>query len=199
MKKILLGVLLVLFVVGCAQPMEQTPADETTDQGDTVVVNTGETTDAGTSGSDMVDIAEAFDGTRPFKCTAELEGRDFTFMQKGTKQRSEVHVEELGSTLVSIFDAKIVHTWDPQTKEGMKMDIEKINQMAEEIGKEELPEEPFTAEKLQEEMPDINCVYIDIADSKFEIPSDVEFEDLTETMEQLMNLAKDFEQNQVTE
>lgn len=79
-------------------------------------------------------------------------------------------------------------------KNGMKMDMKKMEEMAQELGEEASEEEPDTWEDmisdLDEQNADYDCREKRIFASDFEVPTDVVFQDLGGFMEGMADMSK---------
>jgi hypothetical protein len=85
----------------------------------------------------------------------------------------------------SLTVGDMMYMWGAKT--GMKMDLKKMEQIAEDLGEEANEEEPDTWEDMvsdwDEQNIDYKCTEKRFSDADFTAPSDVEFQDLTAFME----------------
>ncbi|MEA2007193.1 MAG: hypothetical protein U9O20_03495 [Patescibacteria group bacterium] len=182
MKKItifVLAVFLVLVLTGCSKKQ----------QGQNTSGGSGEQTskqEQKKEGSSIIeDIKDAMSSGKKMKCT-------YTVTQGENVMQSEAFVEGdrykvtttfNGQGTKMIFDGKDTYTWTDQSKQGMKMTTECMENIVEDVedtAGEMEEDENFHAENPFENAVDVKCEKVGSID--FSIPSDVEFVDQCELM-----------------
>ncbi|MBW3013150.1 hypothetical protein KY340_02995 [Candidatus Woesearchaeota archaeon] len=158
--------------------------------GEKAVKETGQVTEekkGETPMSLVTDMAKAFMLNVPYKCEYNIEGVNSVSYIKGETRIRTTTTTPQGSNEALVRD-DMMYNWNPDTKEGFKLKFDK------EI-KEGMPEgtKPVGAAALKEQAVNVKCDPAKFSDEMFEVPTDVEFQDMTELMKQAQELAKQFE------
>lgn len=124
------------------------------------------------SGGFVGSLTDALKVGRALECTAEIEGNTSTFYIKGGKLRGEATYE--GKKVGYIFRDNCFYYWQEDESQGMKMCWEEEEEAAN------------WEENLEAASKEWNCKPKTISDSMFNLPSGVEFLDLSEYMQQYM-------------
>jgi hypothetical protein len=145
----------------------------------------------------LTDLAAAIASGVGYRCDVTVEDLEYgtvssmTSWVKGENMRIEYSDNE-GNMFYQIIKDNIAWWWNPVDKTGMKI----------ELPEEEEVEEPegfsgYTTESLDDQYKGSwNCQPSSVDSSKFNVPTDVEFIDLSELMEQMMQDLPDMEQYQ---
>ncbi len=180
MKKIyaiLLLLVVIMSIVGCKQAAEQNTGNEAEEQ--TV------------TGS----LESLMERSTPMKCTWDVsvqgESASGVLFVKGEKFRSEVSVPE--GTMYSLSDGEYMYSWSDLQEQGIKMNLEKLEEMGGEMETETPETEELHMQNLDTEY-NYRCTPWVVTESNFVPPSDVEFMDYTAMMEQMHQMAEDLEQ-----
>ncbi|NTW46329.1 MAG: hypothetical protein HGB18_04755 [Candidatus Moranbacteria bacterium] len=110
------------------------------------------------------------------------------------RDRYRTEVGTPAGDMISLFDGKAMYSWTKGGKQGMKMDIECMKRLGEEVPKGEERQEPTSGgyespQEALENIPNIACsVTADSID--FSVPSDVTFADQCEMMKGMLDKAK---------
>ena len=161
MKKLLLVLLVVSLLVLSACGGEKTVKEEK-----------GETT-----ASLVTDMAKAFMLNVPYKCEYTMEGITATTYMKGEKRIKTMTVTPQGSA-ESIIRDDMLYSWDPNSKKGIKMKLEKQDMPSQDMPK-------VSPEYIKEQAMNVKCSPAKFGDEMFEVPTDVEFQDMTELLKQM--------------
>jgi len=163
MKKILFAIMLLVLLVGCGKngTTEQTTATKTSD----------------ISGMDRADV---FNTGKEAKCTAKIEGNSAVFYVKNGKERVESSTPS-GDSVV-IFDGKMMYAWDAETKQGVMMDLEKMDKISESSTTET---EVRDVGEMNKMAADVKCQAAKVSDDMFVPPSDVQLIDMVKLAEQM--------------
>jgi len=114
------------------------------------------------------------------------------FSVQGEKYRSEVETE--AGKFISVSDGKIVHTWNSETKEGTKVDLNCVKDL--EISAPEGSENDYeystykSSEDIVDNATEIDCKPVSLID--FSIPADVSFIDQCEMLKNAQEAMKKF-------
>jgi hypothetical protein len=128
-----------------------------------------------------------------YKCTFE-DTQDGTTTSgeiyiAGKKFRSNLVVKQDGKVMEmhSLSDNTWMYTWGDMMETGMKMNIEEMEKLGEDVSGENVPGKTVTAKDTAgyTEQNDFRCKPWVVDNSKFKLPNDVEFVDLTETLNNL--------------
>ena len=114
-----------------------------------------------------------------YKCTYTIEeGMKVTTYVKNGKMRTEIPLEG-GDTNISLYTDNKVYQWSDKEKEGFFISVEEAkNQPGTEVqDPDEYLEEIKNKYKL-------DCKNIDVSDSLFTLPKDIEFQDLSQSLNQ---------------
>lgn len=169
MKRLLIVILALAFLTACASTQPGAAPADSGDSGDELNID---------------DISEAFTSNIPVKCTVNIEGSMAELWLKGESYRVEASAE--GQKAVSIFNGRMMYTWEETSKQGFMMDLDKMKELAEEMGEEPPETGGYTKDDLEALGKDVRCTRTNIPDSMFAKPSGIQFQDMTEMMEQMM-------------
>lgn len=114
-----------------------------------------------------------------YRCTYTIEnGIQVTTYVKNGKMRTEIPLEG-GDTNISLYTDNKVYQWSDKEKEGFFISVEEAkNQPGTEVqDPDEYLEEIKNKYKL-------DCKNIDVSDSLFTLPKDIEFQDLSQSLNQ---------------
>ena len=129
----------------------------------------------------------------PLKCTwdasVEDESASGVVYVKGEKFRTEISNSE--GSVYSISDGTDMYTWTDFQKDGFKMNLEKLKEMGNDV-ETDVETEDVEFQSLDAEY-NYRCLPWVANENKFVPPSDVEFVDYTELMEQMQEIADGFE------
>jgi hypothetical protein len=144
-------------------------------------------------------IQNIFGGNKGMKCVYEMNGQTVTTYVKGDKVRTEgVQTEGNSVDGMMISDGEWMYTWDSVSKKGTKMNIKQIEEMAgddmtKEVESDEIPEDmQVEIEKMEDEFA-AKCSNEKINDSMFVPPTDVEFTDMTQGIDEMNKLQEKWE------
>ena len=167
MRRLLVLILTLAFLTACSAPQPgAAPA-------------TGD-------GIDISDISEAFTANAPVKCTINIEGNDADLWLKGETYRIEASSNN--QKAVSIFDGHVMYTWEETSRQGFMIDLDRMKELAEELGEEPPETGGYTREDLEALGSDVKCSRTTLPAGIFEKPSDIYFQDFTEMLEQMMTI-----------
>jgi len=130
---------------------------------------------------------------KSIKCTfkSETEGgaaSGVTYVANGkTKTEFEIKNDEMDIKSYSISDGDWMYTWTSENNQGTKMNLNEMQDMADENIEEETEEIEYTN---QTQDFDYKCTPWSVDNSVFELPENIEFMDLSEMMEGFMELQK---------
>ncbi len=114
-----------------------------------------------------------------YRCTYTAEGGlQFTTYAKGKNMRTEVKMSD-GDTNVSLYTNDKVYQWSEATKQGIVMAVEAAKGQS---GTEVQDPEEYLEEMRQKYNPD--CKNMDLVDSLFVVPKDIEFQDVSQLLNQ---------------
>jgi len=127
-------------------------------------------------------IREALEKSVDLKCQYQLENGDkMTVYLKGENLiRTELLTGQNQETITIIKDDKM-WSWDSETKEGMVISLAGLQEQG--LANQQVPNKEEILEDLEEYKE--NCQPMVIASSLFEIPQEVEFENLDELMKKI--------------
>ncbi len=125
-------------------------------------------------------FAKALQGNSSIKCTYTNESGTGTFYVKNGMMRMETQVA--GKNASMIFKKPYVYSWQEGSTQGMKMDTSQTAPTGTQQKQYTSPED--VQANLDKYRP--NCSEESVADSMFELPSNVTFSDLSETMKNVM-------------
>jgi len=177
----LLILCLPIFVTGCtlfkttSAPGNTAPGDAATDK---VTTNTDTNSVSKIKGS----IFDLIKKEIPLKCTYTFNSgsavANGTIFSSGGKMRSEYMVNIGGKEMrqVAVMDGSYVYSWtanDPTIKQGMKIKINPDDQTGTKNDQ---------VKSMQEEM-DYKCLPWLVDNSKFQVPTDITFTDLSESVQ----------------
>jgi len=126
------------------------------------------------------------------KCTFKAESDDgttsgVTYVADGkTKTEYEIKSDEVNMKSYSVFDGEWVFTWTSENNQGTKLNIKNIENISKETAEEQETEEFDYSDQTQDF--DYKCESWTPDKSVFELPKGMEFTDLNEMMEDLMQL-----------
>jgi len=166
-------IILLIFLVACAKPVEQAETPEQIETPEEVKQPVA---------ADM-DIAAAVQTGQPIKCVSEQAGQTATIYMKGSKMR----LDTSPSDAHGIYTEDTMYTW--QGKQGTMMKLSDIKRMSEEAGQQYKPK---TQEEVvtNGEQSNARCEPADVPESMFVPPNDVQFQDIGEMMKQLESMTK---------
>ncbi len=186
-KGLIIGFVLaaVLVLSGCPKPPQQ---DQATAPGGAQQEVSGDENSFTGSLKDLLALGKSLMCTVTFKDESG-EGKSVSYVS-GEKMRSDVEMKDAGGKQFSshtIIDGQWMYIWD-DTKKGTKMKLEEPEKTA----KEDVPDMPDIPGQEQQESTktdlneeyDYKCVPWVPNNSKFTPPTDVEFTDLTQAMQQ---------------
>jgi len=130
---------------------------------------------------------------KSIKCTfkSETEGgaaSGVTYVANGkTKTEFEIKNDEMDIKSYSISDGDWMYTWTSENNQGTKMNLNEMQDMADENIEEETEEIEYTN---QTQDFDYKCTPWSVDNSVFELPENIEFMDLSEMMKGFMELQK---------
>lgn len=109
----------------------------------------------------------------------------------GVRNRSEIKIkaegdegnEELNMNVISISDGKTGYMWNDGQKTGTKFDIAEMEKTGEEAREQNQNQQDI--QKNFEEKYDYKCKDWRVDESKFNVPTDVEFVDMMEQVKQM--------------
>ncbi|HPD74040.1 MAG TPA: hypothetical protein PLX95_02000 [bacterium] len=129
---------------------------------------------------------------KSIKCTFKSETEDgttsgVTYVADGkTKTEYEIQSDEVNIKSYSVFDGEWVFTWTSENNQGTKLNIKNIENISKETAEEQETEEFDYSDQTQDF--DYKCESWTPDKSVFELPKGMEFTDLNEMMEDLMQL-----------
>ncbi len=185
MKKIFsvaVSLIVILFILGCGSGTSGTSTQDQTAQQDS-----GETEDLDeqTASDYENEIAEAMALGKEVKCTMKVEGMTQEMWIKNEKNiRVESSIQ--GQKAVMVYNDKIVYQWMEGQNTGFTFDLEKMEESAEDIQTTGI-QEPQSVEDISNVAVSIDCEATSIDDSLVSKPSDIEFTDFNEYIEQMMS------------
>jgi len=149
----------------------------------------------GQSASDLEKIANDIASGKAYSCemiNAEA-GQKSQYVAQGKKLRmtsKNISDEKILSEMLS--DGEMIYTWDPATKKGMKFAVPSESEQKEMTEKAEgmMKNIPSDLENIKEMSNDgyqVNCTTTRISNSNFVVPTDVEFQDFSSMMDNVMN------------
>jgi len=130
---------------------------------------------------------------KSIKCTFKSETEDgaasgVTYVADGkTKTEFEIKNEEMEMKSYSVSDGDWMYTWTSENNQGTKMNLNEMQDMADENIEEETEEIEYTN---QTQDFDYKCTPWSVDNSVFELPENIEFMDLSEMMKGFMELQK---------
>ena len=130
-----------------------------------------------TTASLVTDMAKAFVLNVPYKCEYSMEDMTSVSYIKGETRIKTMTTTPMGSA-ESIIRDDMLYSWDPNTKKGIKMKMEK-----EDMPLQEMPK--VSSEYIKEQAQNVKCNPAKFGDEMFDVPTDVEFQDMTELLKQL--------------
>ena len=120
-----------------------------------------------------------------------VEASGITYVSE-EKLRSEVSIPnpEDGSEMIanSIFDNEFIYTWSSLAETGTKMSKASVEKSAASLEIDTLPNEKDTIKQDYNQNVDFSCSPWKADNAKFTPPSNIEFTDLTQTLEQFQGL-----------
>lgn len=145
-------------------------------------------------------IKEAMLGGKKMECSfketaADGASAEMKMQSQGKKFRSSYVVN--GETFISVSDGEVVYAWSSKTKEGTKMDIKCMEDLAKTVpqAKDAAGDkiESQDPETLVENTPGMNCVPVSEID--FSIPASVNFVDTCEQLKKVFESMKGLNAN----
>lgn len=117
----------------------------------------------------------------------------------GDRSRSEISVKVEGEEgtdmdMISISDGKMNYMWSRGQKTGSKFDIGEMEKLGQEM-QQENSQDQNQAQSNWEKMYDYKCKAWRVDESKFLVPTDVEFTDMAQQMRQVQEQTENMNQN----
>ena len=179
MKKLLIAIfVLMMFIASCgenAQTGNQT--------GKTSPIKSGES---------VSKMAEIFNSPTPVTCvvTGKIQDKDTKSTIYVDGQRVRIDSEEENQIYISLFDQKTMYIWVKGSKDGMMIDLEKLNSIqGGDLGENAKSKEAIADEYDKYDL-DYSCKKGSIPGATFQKPNDIEFQDLAELFEQMNNVVQ---------
>jgi len=179
-----LTVLVSLFLTACTKNASTTKTLDK-ESGENVVEESqqSEEMEEESLNANIFDLVEL---GKSVKCTYEDDGDDKniktqTYISNG-KTRSDIEIEEVDGSITEshvLSDGEWMYTWSIESKQGNKINLKEIKEQSTKI------EGQNADYSNQSERVDYKCSPWIADESKFEIPTDVEFINITEMMENL--------------
>lgn len=121
----------------------------------------------------------------------------------GVRSRSEIRVRAEGREetntinmdLISVSDGEMAYMWDEGQKTGTKYNIAEMEKLGKEMQEGQENTDQNQVQKNWEEMYDYRCKKWRVDESKFNIPTDIEFTDMMEQMKQAQEQMEDLKQS----
>ncbi len=182
---------LALTLTGCQKTQAPTTSEPSTTQNESK--QSGDNIDK--SGKNLADIAAEVTGGAAYSCTFNNPEtkQQMTYHLQGKKMAMSFEAQTAGSPMSKMVnDGTMIYMWDPATKKGMKlkaMTPEELKQTAAQTGQSSTPEipdlsKPEEVAKLQQQYQ-INCTPSAAGAAVFQVPTDVEFQDLSQVVEMM--------------
>lgn len=211
MKKSLIGVIIlagVVLISGCGKQAVTDNKAENSAGGvaieDKAGNLAGETAPTKNDGNSILDTADkikaAMLGGKKMECSFKETAADGTstemkMQSQGKKFRSSYAVND--ETFTSVSDGETIYAWSSKTKEGTKMDIKCMEDLAKTVpqAKDAAGDkiESQDPENLVENTPGMNCV--PVSDIDFSVPTSVKFVDTCEQLKKVFESMKDLNVN----
>jgi uncharacterized protein YxeA len=175
-KSLIIAIIIILIAIGGGAYWYfyvRTPSEESTSP---------TATEESESGSFVGSIADALKAGTAMKCTWSYQGEDATFYIKGQKYYGEITTAEAG-TLKYIYRDNCTYYWQKGESQGTKLCFTPTEGEEEEYDASELESVDASAAALGYEY---SCQTEVITDSRFTLPSGVEFLDLSQYLQQYM-------------
>ena len=195
MKRLLtiLLVVLLLGIAGCggdAEPAADTGVETGKASSDAPVAAAADDKEESISGS----IKDLMARSVPMKCTWSFsaEGMDSsgTAYVNGDKYSTQISAD--GETFNFISDGDYIYIWNTIQPKGTKMSIEAMEEMGADTEAGDVEAGSMSMDTLEADY-DYKCAPWIVSNSKFVPPSNVEFQDMTEMMQQMQEFAEDFD------
>jgi len=146
-------------------------------------------------------LKNALTAGQSLRCNYEMNGDQITTLIKGNKYK----IDGMGSMGEAnnggmVSDGTFMYMWDDETKKGTKYDIKVVQEMGKD-SQEETENNDYSQfdfqewAETQEGKYKIDCQPVVLTDAEFTPPSDVTFQDLTQTMIQLNEMSKKMQAN----
>ena len=177
MKWIIISILiLVLVLAGCSSKQ-----NSATDNNN-VLETKQETVIAKTSNVKVEwDYQTILNTGKEVKCTTFVNNSDAIIWIKNNQERIEVTTND--STILNyIYNGNVMYMWLGNEKQGAILDFEKLNKLP-----DESKEGIMSIDELNKQVSNINCKKENVPDSTFAIPTDVEFIDLADALQGMIN------------
>jgi len=119
----------------------------------------------------------------------------------GNRSRSEIRVEGTGESdmnMIQVSDGEISYMWNQGQKSGSKFNIAEMEKIGKEMETDQTDQDENYQNKAQsnwEKMYNYKCKAWRVDESKFSIPTDVEFTDMVEQMQQMQEQTENMKQN----
>jgi hypothetical protein len=131
------------------------------------------------------------------KCSYEMDGVKVETLVKDKKMRVKgIGFGELG-TGEMINDGETIYVWNNENKSGIKYNIEELKSLGEDEQQQkerfdQLPQGVDDPQKWADEMEQkyqVSCEKISVDDAEFVVPTEVNFQDLTELIQNIKQFA----------
>ncbi|MBN1162607.1 hypothetical protein JXA34_02575 [Patescibacteria group bacterium] len=203
-KHLILIILLILplFVTACKKNQTTQEVEDTTPKAS----DTTETTSGKIKGS----ILDLLSVGKNYKCTYSKTDENFSFEGvsyiAGDKVRSDTKMtliaenedednEEMEFESHSLVKNKVAYTWGSMMEKGVKIDLNEIEDKTD----QELPDTPNgEAVKNMREEFEYDCNPWVVDNSKFDVPTDVEFVDMNEMLDTMTEVNEDMQEGMET-
>lgn len=173
---LVLGVAVVgglVFFSSQSKQKGETISPSQTNEGTTVTEETIVTEESETNTSTELALGGSY------KCTYTMEqGLKVTTYVKNGKMRTEIPLE-VGDTNISLYTDNKVYQWSTKEKQGFFMSVEEAKQQP---NTEVQDPDKYLEEIRRKYQPD--CQNMDLPDSLFRVPTDIEFQDLSQLLNQ---------------
>jgi major membrane immunogen (membrane-anchored lipoprotein) len=201
MKKLLIVPLLVmisLLLTACTS--KTTEKGTSTDNKDEATATTQNDGEENIKGS-ILDLAKM---GKNVKCTYKFDNEEAamegTVYVSGSKTRSDIKIKISDGTendSTTITDGEWMYMWSTAAEQGTKMNIKDMEQMAEKYKTEGDAEEDSNNQyKNQTQDVDYKCRPWVVDNSKFNIPTNIEFIDMNEMMKGLLEMSERLQNQQ---
>ncbi len=192
MRKQLLGICiltLVLLLAACSAKNEGEEGTTLTEQANDVADSVKDS---------FKSMGEAIASGEQVHCTATTlindEKATTEIWSSGKNQRIEMMSTQ--GNMMAIYTSEWIYSWNPETKTGMKMNMEMVKELAKNAegtnqGSVPSPISTPDLDELSASSVDFSCTPTLISSEKFTPPSDVVFQDLTD----MMKLASEMQKN----
>jgi hypothetical protein len=191
MKKILILTILIVFTCACISggggEGQQTRTQQQTRASKKPTATTAKPSGGGIV-EKAVDMAAALASGGSYKCTYTYEGGRSETRIKGNRYWSKSTAG--GRTGYSVNDGEWVYIWSEGEKNGVKFNIKEMEDM-----QEDAEEQGYTdIGEVADVAVDVDCRPDVISDSVFKPPTNIQFQDMGETLKQMEEMAEQLQQ-----